>query len=712
MKKLGDKLGNALAAAAVSIVLVILTLNVVIFHSYRSQLIGLQENHMLTTARSVGNNLETYYKENLNHFSLYFSSPVSGGDAMNFMNQQPEISSVLMVEKGGTVSEVYGIDYRKHMSLVLELYEARKTRDPVLLPPILTKERHFTQFMIVPASWEGKARYAVAAMEMPYTYELIVKPVQIGKNGYSMVKTFEGTILMHKSETQVSLNALEGRREQYKQYNLDLNDLEVWLMEQRKEAYGSRILESYWWEDDKEPVKSRKIVAYTQIPVGEETWIINCTLDYNEIEEPLRQTQRYLFYGSAAIVLGFGVLCFFLIDSRNRSRTMKLEMKHLREMNGAWEALHKREQQLRHQDKIQTLGTMAGMISHEFNNFLTPIMLYGEMIELDDSVSESNRTCLREILEAASKARDLTRELSLYGRMEKEAGKKVIVCVTKEIDRSLGILKKTMPSNIELVCTLESDEGYGLMSGKGMIGQVVVNLCTNAVYAMRPEGGKLTVKGQLIHEEAQTQYGIVVMDTGCGIPEEKLHDIFTPFYTTKEAGEGTGLGLSVVSDLVHQVSGDISVVSHPGTGTRFDILLPLLCLTGKEEGGEEKLHDISGRRVLILDDTEMTAKPLQKSLKGLCSKAVYFCRPEEALDCIKKEVGAWDTIITDYAMPVMNGVEFAGILRSLGFAGQIILISGYLDCDIRWYLDSGIIDAFLEKPVSLEELAEAMTVNS
>lgn len=695
-----------LLAGAVMIVLM-MVLNITIFRKYQENLLALQEDHMLTTVKAVANSLENYYDETLDHFAMYFDQDVTEEKLQEYCGEVAEVSSAYLFTEQGEVLYGAGERWDGDIPALLQDYRQRNTARACLLPPVLAPGHRYRQCMVKEVGGKDGARvYAAAFIDTDAIYQKIVKPIRIGKNGYSMVKDFDGTILMHKSAEQVGLDAVAGRRERYSEYDLDLDDLERWVREQRENTEGSRILDSYWWEDGKDPVKTQKVVAYTQVPIGEERWIVNGTLDYGEIQEPLKTTQWYVFLLTAGVVLIFGLLLLVVVGNASRNRAVELEMKHLLEMNEAWEELHKREEQIRHNDKMKTLGAMTSMISHEFNNFLTPIMLYGEMLMGDPGISGENKACLREIVEAAGKSRDLTRELSRYGRMEREAGKKVPVQVSGEIRRSLKLFSKTLPANVALRQELEADDGLCLYAGAGMVNQIMMNLCTNAIHAMREKGGILTVKGRLIREGEAVHYGITVQDTGKGIPEEEISRIFTPFYTTKEIGAGTGLGLSVVQDLIHQVSGDISVVSAEGEGTRFDILLPLSDKPEdkKDVAGRETLE---GRRIYVLDDNEKVGKALEKGLKAVCAKVRTSAKPERALAEIRSDIHGWDIVIADYSMPMMNGVEFAGILRSLGYSGTFILISGCLDRDIRWYLDNGIVDQVLEKPVRVEEIEAA-----
>lgn len=686
--------------------------SIMIFRNFQSNLLKLQEDHMLTTARSVANNLKHYYDGELENFNLYFTGQADRNQAERYCRNQREISSVSVLSETGTVLWSTGVDYSRFLGQVLESYREYSREDEIvgahLIPPVLTSEHHFTQFLVRPVMFEGKPVWIAASMEMESIYEMIVKPIQIGNDGYSMVKNYEGRILMHKSADQLGLDAVEGRREQYREYQLDLEDLENWVKEQQENPEGSRILHSYWWEDGKAPVETRKVVAYTQIPIGEEMWIINCTLNYEELQEPVRKARRYVVLVTALLLLASGGLVKWSISNGARNRTIKLEMKHLVEMNAAWEELHKREEQIRHKDKIQTLGTMTSMISHEFNNFLTPIMLYGDMLEDDPEISEDNRILIREMVTAAGKAKDLTRELSRYGHSGKESGKKIRLHVVEEINRSLKMIQKTMPSNICLEKQLESDEGYGLMGSAGMINQVIVNLCNNAIQAMWEKGGCIQVKGKFLTEGGSFQYAVTVSDDGPGMSEETQKQIFTPFYTTKTQGEGTGLGLSVVQDLVHEVSGEISVVSVEGKGTRFDVLFPVFQILENPEKPPVGTG-MKALSVLILDDDAKVAAALGKALKAHCRKAKVLNRPEAALAELRQDLNCWDVVITDYTMPMMNGLEFAGILRSLGYTRKILLISGNLDKDVPWYLDNGIVDAVLEKPVTVREIEKTLT---
>ncbi len=690
----------------------LLTFNILIFRNSRDSILKLQEDNMLATAKTVANSLQNFYDRELEELTLAFKDGAGESWVKDYCQDQDTISYVAVLDAEGKRQYSYGIDYDSYIEEELAAYlaygaEADGSYRARLLPAVLTKKNHFTQFLVGPAKVGGENGWVIAAIEMDLVYSRIVKPVQIGENGYSMVKRMDGTILMHASKSQIGLDAIDGRKETYKEYNLDFTDMEQWIARQRREPEGSGLLNSYWWGEGEKPAESTKVISYIQRQIGEEIWIINCTLNYEELLAPIQRAQNYVTVGAGLLLLVSAIVLDVSVQNAGNRKIMELEVSHLTEMNAAWEELHKREEQLRHIDKVQTLGTMTSMISHEFNNFLTPIMLYGDLLEVDETISEDNKVLIREMITAATKAKDLTKELSRYGHSGKGSGKKVLLHIVDEIERSLKLLKKTVPSNITLKQSLEPDTGYGIMGSAGMVNQIIVNLCNNAVQAMKEKGGCITVKGGFIMDGDSLKYAVTVSDDGPGMSPEIQKQIFTPFFTTKKQGEGTGLGLSVVQDLIHEVSGEINVVSVEEKGTRFDLLFPVFKIQ-EEEKRLQGLDAFAQYSVMILDDDEKVGDALGRSLKKHCKKLKVFSRPEAALGEMKKHMEQWDLVLTDYTMPVMNGLEFSGILRSLGYRGKIFLISGNLSGDVQWYQDNGIVDWFLEKPVTLAEIEEAL----
>ena len=280
---------------------------------------------------------------------------------------------------------------------------------------------------------------------------------------------------------------------------------------------------------------------------------------------------------SIIIIAVFFVLIYQVINNINIQKTMNLELDHLQEMNQTLQKLQKSKEMLRHTERISTIGSMTSMIAHEFNNYLTPIRLYGELIATDQDVNNQICEYAGEIMQAAHKAGELTRELSLYGRRDGEQRPSVVPLID-QIERSLSLVRKTLPDHISLIVDLQGENLY-IKTLLGMVNQVMINLCTNAIHSMEEGGGTLEVRGIVEDGILGRNYCISVIDTGAGMPEDMLTQIFQPFFTTKEAGAGTGLGLAIIKDLINQAGGTITASSKLGMGSRFDIRLPLYVLT-------------------------------------------------------------------------------------------------------------------------------------
>ena len=548
------------------LILCILTANIAIFKGYEAEIIRLQQDNLLTIAQTVAGRLESAYESCRSHFEIYFHAADTLEDAERYLAAQKDgISALYIVNAQGEIQSRMGEDYDEWIPELLRRDPLAEIQEARWLSPLLHGENCFIQTLAGRTTLDGELGYILAVVEMAAMYQQIVKPIQVGISGYSMVKDDTGIILMHSAKNQIGLDAVEGRLELYRDRNLDLRDLENWVNEQKIKEEGARLLHSYWWDDPDTP-SSEKLVAFTKIAVGNDVWVVNSTLDYLEVKEPLEKTRKLLGMITAGIVLLFAGVIYQTVNGINREKTMRMEINHL-------QALRKSNELLRHNEKISTIGAMTSMISHEFKNHLTPIQIYGELLLDDESQTETTREYIREILEAAREAGSLTRDLSVYGRRDFEQ-KAEITPVKEEIENSLKFIKKTLPDNI-MLSTCFGEESPIIRVRHGVMNQIMFNLCTNAIHAMAEKGGLLQVEGHVTEENFQSCYHMVVEDSGCGMSEEVLAHLFQPFYTTKAEGVGTGLGLSIIRDIIQQAGGSIIAHSKEGLGSRFDIKLPL-----------------------------------------------------------------------------------------------------------------------------------------
>jgi signal transduction histidine kinase len=241
------------------------------------------------------------------------------------------------------------------------------------------------------------------------------------------------------------------------------------------------------------------------------------------------------------------------------------------------------ESQLQHKQRLETVGTLAGGIAHELNNILLPIILYSEMAIEDLPVAASTRSDIERVLRAANRAKLIVSQVLIFSRQIDERQLEEIDLVESIVD-SLDLMRPAMPPNILLIKEIGLERAV-VLADKSSVGQLIVNLLTNAYQSMLELGGTLRVGLSEIHSKKTIQtfqtelapghyFVLCVEDTGGGIPATTLERIFEPFYSTRGIGEGTGLGLSVVHGIVSSLQGGISVKSKPNVGSRFDVYLP------------------------------------------------------------------------------------------------------------------------------------------
>jgi len=235
------------------------------------------------------------------------------------------------------------------------------------------------------------------------------------------------------------------------------------------------------------------------------------------------------------------------------------------------------ERRLQHRERIATIGTLAGGVAHEFNNIMTPILLYSQ-VALDE-VPEGSALAgdLTRIVAAAHRARSLVTRILTFSREMDSQGSSVFL-LRPTVEEALALVRAIMPANIEIVVDAQKDT-VPILGDPSLVHQIVINLCTNAYQAMRASGGRLAVRLGATENPARTgragRFALLeVSDTGHGMEPAVMEHIFEPFFTTREVGEGTGLGLSVVHGIVTSMGGSISVESAPGSGTKFSVCLP------------------------------------------------------------------------------------------------------------------------------------------
>lgn len=372
----------------------------------------------------------------------------------------------------------------------------------------------------------------------------------------------------------------------------------------------------------------------------------------------------------------------------------------------------KLEQQLRQAQKMDAIGTLAGGIAHDFNNILSAVIGYTEL-SMDDSTSRRTvRDNLEQVLKAANRAKDLVRQILAFSQKIEEGKKSVALAPL--VKEALELLRASIPSTIEIKSILKSDAF--ILGVSSQIHQVIVNLCTNAAYAMKDKGGVLIIELDTVnldeqsHRPAELEPGkyalLSIRDTGSGIAPEILDMIFDPFFTTKAPGEGTGLGLSIVHGIVTGHGGAIKVVSELKRGTIFDIYLPLL-QKGVSAPPAPTPQPLPGtERILLVDDESSIVDIITRILQGLGYHVTGFTSSLEALQAFRKTPLSFDAVISDYTMPHMTGMDLAQEIVAIRPDMPVIIITGFSDTLTEGKLLKAGVKSIIPKPITRRSLAE------
>ncbi len=376
------------------------------------------------------------------------------------------------------------------------------------------------------------------------------------------------------------------------------------------------------------------------------------------------------------------------------------------------------EAQLRHAQKMETIGTLAGGIAHDFNNILVPIIGYAEMsIDLvtSNDILKSN---LEKILKASKRAKDLVQQILTFSRQEQKGLE--TVSIKNLVNEALRLLRSSLPSTIEIDVKIEKDTGY-LLADPTQIHQVIMNLCTNAFHAMRENGGTLGIHlsnkvfdkdeaAKFSHLQANRPYvSLRVSDTGKGMDGTIITRIFEPFFTTKKVGEGTGLGLSAVHGIVLSHGGDIQVKSTPQVGTTFEIYFPQH--TEKAEKFNNKISDKipkGNEHILFVDDEVEIVLLYQQILESLGYVVTTFTESEKALELFQQNPDEFNLVITDHTMPHLTGTELSKKLLNIRPDIPIIMCTGYSESVTQEKAKQIGIREFILKPLTMSNIAKAI----
>jgi signal transduction histidine kinase/ActR/RegA family two-component response regulator len=365
------------------------------------------------------------------------------------------------------------------------------------------------------------------------------------------------------------------------------------------------------------------------------------------------------------------------------------------------------EAQLRQAHKLEAVGRLAGGIAHDFNNLLVPMLVYTDEVRRELPAGTPAWDRLGEVLQSAERARSLVQRILMFGRRAVVA--RAPVRLDAIIREAGGLLRAAVPSMIEIRYAFETTEAV-VVADPAELHQIIMNLGTNAAYAMRERGGRLVF--HLDHVEEGRGVRLRVSDTGRGMDAATVERAFEPFFTTKPASEGSGLGLATVHGIVTGLGGLITLDSVPGRGTTVDVRLPRVMTDADAATAapstEPQLALGSGQRVLVVDDEPAVLSACQQLLTRLNYDATACESPEQALELLRLQPAAIDALLTDQAMPGLSGPALAEAARRIRPDLPIVLATGFLDEQARSQVEAIGIDLVLSKPYTLRDLSAAL----
>ena len=406
--------------------------------------------------------------------------------------------------------------------------------------------------------------------------------------------------------------------------------------------------------------------------------------------------------------------CLRVSDEARRT-VIRIAVTDITERKEAEADLRRFEAQLRHVQKMESIGTLAGGIAHDFNNILGAILGNAALARDEMVPGSAAAACLDEIRRASLRARDLVQQILTFSRHEPQ--RLVTQPLQPIIEETHKLLRATLSARVRLEVSLD-DGPHHVHADATQIQQVLMNLCTNAWHALKDGAGLISIGlepaaldetdcRRLAGLRAGPHVHLWVRDDGVGMDAATRDRIFEPFFTTKPVGQGTGLGLSVVHGIVTAHHGAIAVDTEPGRGTTFHLYLPVVEAGSRAPAaGPASAQPVSGRgeRVLYVDDDETMVLMVERLLQRAGYQSHVCLNAQEAIQAVRAQPEWFDLVVTDYNMPGLSGLQVARALAELRPSLPVVLSSGYIGEELRTEARRLGVRALLEKQNLFEDL--------
>ena len=709
------------------------------FLNYQNIIVEQQMEHLMTISKSIGRSLELYVQEkekglrDLGNNIEYRikgqeNKPIDEGILNSletfYLSQNKEIDNLIYINVNDNSFYSYPEDIQEEKFITereqfsKEISYVKRTKESYSGNPYLDRDNTFSFNILEPVVVKDEiVGIILGKIKVMNMYELLVKPVKAGKFGYAMVKDKDGLILMHPVKEQVGYDVIKSRMQKYP--GLDYDDLEKLLEKQMSGVEGSYVYYSYWWPQDKLE-KVKKLNAFSPAQVSEDFWIVAVVMSYDEISEPIINYLLSNIVIAIVVIMIFSWVIFLSVRMIKNKEAYEMETRYLKEINKSTEELRIKDAELHHKRKLETIGRLTGGIAHEFNNVLTPIMGYSEMVLRNLDPELDSYDYVKTIHKSSKRAQEIIDQIRMFSGDKNIKIKYEIISINKVLDDAISFAESVSPSNIKVIKNIDEHCG-DVYANETQIHQVVLNLCTNAFNAMKETdigNLKITAKNVKNKKLQNTEDNIAdkkeyvkisFEDNGCGMDSETQEKIFDPFFTQKLSKKSSGLGLAIVQGIVTKHGGSIEVYSEKGKGSRFDIYIPIA--QNKETDKDQVYKDEilrGNEKVFVVDDDEFIAEMLEKGLADLGYKAESMTGGIEILKKFDHIKNNFKILVTDLTMPEINGIQLAKKIKESNPEIKVILMTAYSEEPLEEYMKLGIIDSYLIKPVSAAQISRSI----
>ena len=758
-----------LAFASIAITCILLFAGLKVFRDYRNALMKNQQDQLLLMAKTISRNImadmDNYIRE------LEFFSDINDSEEENIFIKKYVDSNldfavnVYLEDSSGNILKT---------AVPTQIYDMEDSSDDA--PASFNEssdELIITDLQLVTDTgngitlWQGKrgkdrnvlifkkkldpgaqGETVGLVIDEDKYYENVVSDIHIGSNGYIVIKNSQNLMLMHPSKKQWGISVISGRMEMYP--GLDFESLENLLDKQNHGEEGVDDYFSYWWMEEGVP-RVRKISAYSPAKIGDDFWVVSAVVDYDDFYRPILDGFSGIILVSVGILTVFFVAALGIFRLVSENTRASKEIDYLKNLNQVLEEMHRSENAIAHQQRLQIMGTMTGGIAHEFNNFLTPIMGHAELLMMSLPEDSDEYDSAKEILQASEKAKDVVHQMSAMSRKNAETIFRNIEAF-KLVERFFRMTDSICPDNVTVEKENSVKDEY-ILGNSTQINQVLLNIAVNGMQAIgdNPEGclrlsayikDQSDIRFKELPKDSLFKRYLVfeIRDNGTGMSDKVKKKIFEPFFTTKKSGEGTGLGLALAEQIVDAHKGFIHIDSSVGKGSVFYVHFPVVetettrnaaraedvAAGVNPESNAEIPDQISGKagdaaagsinrkiRILVADDNHKILSILKDTLNEKDFIQAVMCDSVETLRTAFKEMKP-DIILIDETVGHYSGIEiFMSEFMEEKEALKIIM-ADTIDREIVESRKRGIINGYMEKPVSSTEiisLAERISGN-